>query len=336
MWLAISSVALAVCTASDLTSEATTAKPLPASPARAASMVALSASKLVCPAMLRISLTTSPIFCAPCASPAISPSVARASSVASPTMLPVWVSWRLISAIERDNSSAATAAVSTLVEASLKAPTALSARCVVWSEEPNRMPAVERMAVALSETLVSSASTCGRNAPMAVSMMERRLLLVADGGALFLGAALLGDVLMGRNPAAARQRLVLGEHDAPVARLHVYALAAFAHALEDGRAIGVDVAGKQPGILAMLDQLAQRAARPHYLRRQLVHLDVAAVAHHDARLRVEHAQALRHVVDGVAEPVVLRLQPAVQDRDQAQYCDDKACHEDGLSRRGRG
>jgi hypothetical protein len=44
---AISSVAFAVWLARFLTSEATTAKPLPASPARAASMVALSASRLV-------------------------------------------------------------------------------------------------------------------------------------------------------------------------------------------------------------------------------------------------------------------------------------------------
>src|SRR6202035_4042751 len=41
IWLPISSVALAVWAASALTSWATTAKPLPASPARAASMVAL-------------------------------------------------------------------------------------------------------------------------------------------------------------------------------------------------------------------------------------------------------------------------------------------------------
>ena len=68
---AISSVALAVCTASDFTSEATTAKPRPASPARAASMVALSARRLVCPAMSRMSFTTSPIFCAASARPAI-------------------------------------------------------------------------------------------------------------------------------------------------------------------------------------------------------------------------------------------------------------------------
>ena len=46
-WL-MSSVALAVCLASSLTSLATTAKPLPASPARAASIVAFSASRLVC------------------------------------------------------------------------------------------------------------------------------------------------------------------------------------------------------------------------------------------------------------------------------------------------
>ncbi len=58
----ISSVALAVWLARLFTSEATTAKPLPASPARAASMVALSASRFVCPAISLIRFTTSPIF----------------------------------------------------------------------------------------------------------------------------------------------------------------------------------------------------------------------------------------------------------------------------------
>ncbi len=50
----ISSVARAVWLARLFTSCATTAKPRPASPARAASMVALSARRLVCPAMSRI------------------------------------------------------------------------------------------------------------------------------------------------------------------------------------------------------------------------------------------------------------------------------------------
>jgi hypothetical protein len=48
MAAAISSVARVVCPASALTSEATTAKPRPASPARAASIVAFSASRFVC------------------------------------------------------------------------------------------------------------------------------------------------------------------------------------------------------------------------------------------------------------------------------------------------
>ena len=48
------------------TSEATTAKPRPASPARAASMVALSASRLVCSAIAVMSRTTSPMRLAAC------------------------------------------------------------------------------------------------------------------------------------------------------------------------------------------------------------------------------------------------------------------------------
>ena len=52
--LAISSVARAVWPARCFTSTATTAKPLPCSPARAASIVAFSASRLVCPATVWI------------------------------------------------------------------------------------------------------------------------------------------------------------------------------------------------------------------------------------------------------------------------------------------
>ena len=58
----ISSVDFAVCPASSFTSLATTANPLPASPARAASMVAFRANRLVCSAMALITWVTSPIF----------------------------------------------------------------------------------------------------------------------------------------------------------------------------------------------------------------------------------------------------------------------------------
>jgi hypothetical protein len=63
---AISSVACWVCTARAFTSEATTAKPRPASPARAASMVELSASSVVCRAIEAIRLTTLPMACDDC------------------------------------------------------------------------------------------------------------------------------------------------------------------------------------------------------------------------------------------------------------------------------
>jgi hypothetical protein len=71
----------------------------------------------------------------------------------------VWPSWRLISAIERINSSAAVAAVVTLVEASFEADTALSARYEVLSDEPKSAVAVAFIAAALSPTVASTAST---------------------------------------------------------------------------------------------------------------------------------------------------------------------------------
>src|SRR5207237_1053263 len=64
IWAEISSVAFAVWLDRLFTSEATTAKPRPASPARAASMVAFSASRLVWLAMALIMSVTAPILAA--------------------------------------------------------------------------------------------------------------------------------------------------------------------------------------------------------------------------------------------------------------------------------
>ena len=74
IWPAISSVAVAVCPARFFTSVATTAKPLPASPARAASMVAFRASRFVCRAIEVMRSSTLPIF---------SPAAAWSRTVAS-------------------------------------------------------------------------------------------------------------------------------------------------------------------------------------------------------------------------------------------------------------
>ncbi len=87
------------------------AKPRPASPARAASMVAFSASRLVWAAMARISSTTSPIFCAASLSCVTDACVALASSVAlSATWAERATRW-LISAIDADSSSVPAATV---------------------------------------------------------------------------------------------------------------------------------------------------------------------------------------------------------------------------------
>ncbi len=61
---ATSAVALAVCVASDLTSAATTAKPLPASPALAASIVAFRVRRLVCAAISLINEMMPSIYAA--------------------------------------------------------------------------------------------------------------------------------------------------------------------------------------------------------------------------------------------------------------------------------
>ena len=109
IWSRISSVALEVWVESDLTSLATTAKPLPASPARAASMVAFSASRLVCEAICEISPTTEPTLSTESESEPTMPFALLASSTASSAMLAPREDCARISPIELDSSSAALA-----------------------------------------------------------------------------------------------------------------------------------------------------------------------------------------------------------------------------------
>ena len=83
----MSAAALAVSFANSFTSWATTAKPFPASPARAASMVAFRASRFVCCATDVMTLMTSPI------SLLDSPSLATVSLVASALFTAVEATW---------------------------------------------------------------------------------------------------------------------------------------------------------------------------------------------------------------------------------------------------
>jgi hypothetical protein len=82
--------------------------------------------------------------------------------------------WRPISLIEPDSSSAATAAVSTFVEASFEADTAPSALFEVCPELLNRVVAVDRIALAPSATVFKWSSAWRRNAAIAWSITARR------------------------------------------------------------------------------------------------------------------------------------------------------------------
>ncbi|KPL55533.1 hypothetical protein ABB55_27600 [Prosthecomicrobium hirschii] len=149
---AISSVARAVWPASDFTSAATTAKPRPASPARAASMVALSASRLVCSAMSRISETTLPMREAVSARALTRWLAPRAAASAWFTTWPVWPIVAAISLIEVDSSSEQAATDWTLREAAREASPARPASLLAEAASAVSFWAVASMARALSLT----------------------------------------------------------------------------------------------------------------------------------------------------------------------------------------
>jgi hypothetical protein len=112
---------------------------------------------------------------------------------------------------------------------------------------------------------------------------------------------------------------------------------ALAHARfgEDVVAIGIDVTDEQAGVLAMLDQPAQAQARPHDLGIELVHLDIAEIAHDDAALRVEHAQALLHVVERIVHAPVLPAQLPVQEADAGDERDADDAEQGACDGHGR-
>jgi len=180
-WAAMSSVARAVWLARLFTSAATTAKPLPASPARAASMVALSASRLVWPAMSLISFTTSPILRAIWARLWIEALVRWAVATASLDMREERATCVVISATEAESCSAAVATVWTLAEvwraaAAIAcdclrvAPVAVSTSCA----DPRIWPAVAATVSTAPRTVVSSLSASAPSRFWCVALLASR------------------------------------------------------------------------------------------------------------------------------------------------------------------
>ena len=138
----MSSVAFAVSCASSLTSLATTAKPLPASPARAASIVAFRASRFVCSAMQVITFTTLPISAEDSPSLATVAVVVSAAATALAATSLASAAFEAISRIEAPISSAPAATVCTLRETSSadEATTpdcaeVSSAEAEIWAED---------------------------------------------------------------------------------------------------------------------------------------------------------------------------------------------------------
>jgi len=108
-------------------------------------MVALSASRLVCAAMVLIRTTTSPILAADFASPCTVPSVRLASLTARLAIPAACAACWLMSLMEALSSSEAEATLSTLSEASLDAFCATSTRSFVLRETAVRSEDVLRI-----------------------------------------------------------------------------------------------------------------------------------------------------------------------------------------------
>ena len=120
-----------------------------------------------------------------------------------------------------------------------------------------------------------------------------------------------GHVLMRCRPAASGHGLVDYEYVASIGRRE--------DALRDlalrqlGQKLGAKlfrIRLQETGLGAVLQHVANRATRLNDLGRQAVHLDEPAVADNDPMRRIEHDEALDHVVDGGIEPNVLGLQHA--------------------------
>src|SRR5579859_955255 len=125
---------------------------------------------------------------------------------------------------------------------------------------------------------------------------------------LLLGAPALGDVLMGRNPAAVGQRLV--DHREGAAVIQRYDIGERAARGDFGPQFGKmlgGIAGKRPRAQALSQNVVKVTSRLGELGRQAVHLDIAAITEDQLGLRIEHRHALRHVVEnGKQEPLILQ------------------------------
>ncbi len=174
---------MAVSWARSLTSEATTANPLPASPARAASIVALSASRFVWAAMAVMVWTTSEMPREDSPSASTVRVVVSASATASAATPAAWVVFSEISSMETPISSAPAATDCTLADvcpaaAAIEAtwPLTASADASIRPAVPCRpwVAAVTASAASAVSRTVSCTFATNRLKPAAVSANSSR------------------------------------------------------------------------------------------------------------------------------------------------------------------
>jgi hypothetical protein len=111
-------------------------------------------------------------------------------------------------------------------------------------------------------------------------------------------ALLVGDVVMGRNPAAVLQRLAGDAHQPAIAVLVDAARFLGIEHRRQRHALVLGIAFDELALEAMRDDVAVERAGPGQVGRQIVHLGIDVVADDEPAVLVEHAQALRHVLDG--------------------------------------
>ena len=198
----ISSVASWVCTASAFTSVATTAKPRPAAPARAASIVEFNASSVVWRAIWEIRLTTLPIAADESRSRSTLAVASLAAALASSASCDAWRTWAPMPWAEWVNLSAASENELAVAWAALVRPVRASvrSRMVCSVEVVDCTPVVTEWA-ARSSCRISEPSSSSSNSR--ISRAESVSATVGsgaagDGPATTFRAAVSGDRLRNR------------------------------------------------------------------------------------------------------------------------------------------
>ena len=125
------------------------------------------------------------------------------------------------------------------------------------------------------------------------------LFLMLHGRALLLGLPPLGNVLVRADPAAARHRMIYDQQETSGAGLDLVLNGApLPNRGQKFFPVFMRIARERTLGNPFCQHLGQRGSRLYVGRRQFIHLVILRVADDQSLRGVEHAQPLRHAVDG--------------------------------------